>query len=453
MKKIILLSSMLLTLCLCAKERVEFFLDYNTFYRVNAQSANVEFYFSVPVKQLVYDDSLKASFTINLKVYDKDKLIAGDYFGQYSFLSSEKEKTGGGEAPSQTALNLKPGSYRLKAVVTDLVSKDSAVIDIPQASGRFTIPEPGKNFGLSGVQLGTKILKDAKPGTDFVKNGLMILPNPRKIYRTHNPFLSYYAEAYNLVKDHDYRINWEIYTPDGKFVRKGDAPIEIKATGSTTAVFDKVKIFYLKSGTYKFLLRLTDIGGKDSVYTSNNFYIFRPLDFEKKFFAADSLGDLFDILPEEKISEEFAQLAAIFTTKDKATVDQLNEKGKRGYLKKFWQEREAKDPDARQKFLYLVELADKDYSTVNIKGWNTDRGRVLIKMGEPDKKDINLVTKGKMDHEVWTYFNTNNIFVFADMHGFNDFKLIHSDYPGEKNDPNWETKLQKRSKGGIDMGE
>jgi len=71
-------------------------------------------------------------------------------------------------------------------------------------------------------------------------------------------------------------------------------------------------------------------------------------------------------------------------------------------------------------------------------------------MGEPDKKDQLVLNKGTLDHEIWLYYSSNSKFVFTDSHGLGDYKLIHSDYPGEKSDPNWENKLKTRSSG-MDM--
>lgn len=450
MKKILLFCALLIPIIVSAKDKLDFVLDYSCFKQTGSDLGRVELYFSVPVKSLQYNDSLQASFSIKVQVFDGSKLLASDYFGQYSFLKSKNELNSGGEAPSQTNIELAPGTYRLKAVVTDLASKDSAVIEIPQASEKFKIVSPDHKMAVSNIQLSSKMVSAEKNSDQFVKNGMLIIPNPRKLFGTHNPFLSYYAELYNLQKDKDYRLNWEIYTSEGKFIRKGDQPLYLKGSESVKAVFDKVKIYYLKSGSYNFMLRLADQAGVDSVFRSNNFYIYRPLDFEKKVFATDSLADLFEVLPDDKIDDEYAQLSAVFSQKEQSISDQLNESGKRNFLKKYWQEKESADPDARNKFLYLVALADREYSTVNIKGWKTDRGRVLIKMGEPDKKDQLVLNKGTLDHEIWLYYSSNSKFVFTDSHGLGNYKLIHSDYPGEKSDPNWESKLKSRSGGSMD---
>jgi len=450
MRKFLLFCGLLIPLIAGAKDKLDFVLDYSCFSKPASDLQKVELYFSVPVKSLKYNDSLQASFSIKVQIFDNSRLVASDYFGQYSSLKSKSELTSGSEAPSQTTLELAPGIYRLKAVVTDLASKDSAVIEIPQVSEKFKVTAPGNKLAISNIQLSSKMIPAEKPTDQFVKNGMLIIPNPRKLFGTHNPFLSYYAELYNLEKDKDYRLNWEIYTPEGKFIRKGDQPLVLKGSETAKAVFDKIKIYYLKSGSYNFLLRLADQAGTDSVYRSNSFFIYRPLDFEKKVFAADSLADLFEVLPDEKINEEYTQLSAVFSQKEQNISDQLNEAGKRNFLKKYWQEKESADPDARNKFLYLVALADQNYSTVNTKGWKTDRGRVLIKMGEPDKKDQLVLNKGTLDHEIWLYYSSNSKFVFTDSHGLGDYKLIHSDYPGEKSDPNWENKLKTRSSG-MDM--
>ena len=83
----------------------------------------------------------------------------------------------------------------------------------------------------------------------------------------------------------------------------------------------------------------------------------------------------------------------------------------------------------------------------NKEGWETDRGRVFLMAGKPDTQEAILSNQNKLDHEIWRYFKENYIFVFLDKHGLSDFRLIHSNYEGEKQNPRWEEKLEKKMLG------
>ena len=150
-----------------------------------------------------------------------------------------------------------------------------------------------------------------------------------------------------------------------------------------------------------------------------------------------------EVLSNKNILEEFEQVYTVLDKKEKRIADKLNENGKVNFLKRYWDRKEENDSDAREKFLYLVSLANKDYSSGTKQGWKTDRGRILITHGSPDKIDKETYATDTNDHEIWSYFNGDYTFVFADIHGFGEFTLIHSNFTGEKYDENWEDRIKK----------
>lgn len=454
------------------EQKVDFYLDYATFYRGVVNKSYVEIYIAVPMKSLTYNEDMRGSFSISVQVFDEEnKIVAEDYWGQKVRVGSEEEKFSTSEFPAITKFSIKPGTYRLLVEVKDLTSGVSSEIDIPYSSGKFIVKDfyeklyDDKEIAISSVQLCSKILRikeiDKNEKSDFEKNGYDVLPNPRKLYGTFRPFMEYMVELYGLEKDKKYFLMWTIKGNDGKVILKSDYK-EKKSPASTMALTGKAKIHSLKTGSYFFNLYLSNnpkaLDEDDAIIsTMNNFFIFRKIDFTKNQknrevkeminIDKESIEDYDFVitLNDKEIENEYEIVKeTLLPEAEKKLSSQLNTDGKRNFLNRFWIEKEKKVQDSRKLFLAAVNYVNSRYSMGNKKGWQTDRGRVFLKVGKPDTDESILSNQSKFDHEIWRYFKENYIFVFLDKHGLNDFRVIHSNYEGEKFDPRWEDKIEKK---------
>jgi GWxTD domain-containing protein len=116
----------------------------------------------------------------------------------------------------------------------------------------------------------------------------------------------------------------------------------------------------------------------------------------------------------------------------------------------FWQKR---DPDPstpgnefREEFYGRLQYANERYAVRSMEGWETDRGRTVIKFGSPSAIEPHLYDRGFKPYEVWQYNNIPGegqaIFVFADRDGFGEFEMIHSTVAGERKLANWQEELR-----------
>ena len=74
---------------------------------------------------------------------------------------------------------------------------------------------------------------------------------------------------------------------------------------------------------------------------------------------------------------------------------------------------------------------------MKIKGRYTDRGRIYIKYGEPDEIYKATWELGSKDREHWYYYSQKMEFVFVDIDGSGNFRLIYSSKEDEPTWPNW----------------
>ncbi|MCK4979922.1 MAG: GWxTD domain-containing protein [Candidatus Delongbacteria bacterium] len=509
MKKYLYIALLILVPTLLSKG--VFYLDYACYDRDRLEKTKVDIYISVPIQSLEFDKSLTSVFSVKIYVYDGDKLIAEDKWKQKYTLMNEGDKFSGVEIPALSTMYLAPGYYRLLAKVEDLNTKKVETIDIPQNSKKFSVAKFEDKFSVSTIQLASKIItNDVIKDSEFFKQGVIVLPNPSKVFGTRRPFLFFYAEVYGLQKGNKVDYKWHITDKDGKNIKEGKFQTK-ESPGKAIVLANRLPIQNIKTGLYNFHLEISKNGS--TLESSNNFYIYRTLDFrEKAAMKFEDISNAIEVLSEKtldieisrnissekkkeleekgieakrsflieywdesKLGEnervdrfeyfselankdylgslegqsnrnmllEFDQVYSVLSRKEKDLADKLNNNGKVNFLTKYWEKKEIEDPDAREKFLYYVSLANKDYSTSKEEGWETDRGRILITHGSPDRIDKETYATDMKDHEIWNYFNGNYTFVFADTHGFGEFSLIHSDFSGEREDPNWEEKIKK----------
>lgn len=105
-----------------------------------------------------------------------------------------------------------------------------------------------------------------------------------------------------------------------------------------------------------------------------------------------------------------------------------SESEKRNKLLKYWI---TKDPSPNTSFnelmneFYLrVDFAQKEFISISQKnGAKTDRGKIYILNGKPEKTERNVNTEGKVV-EIWYYKSPDRTYTFIDYKGDGTFKLV-----------------------------
>jgi GWxTD domain-containing protein len=146
----------------------------------------------------------------------------------------------------------------------------------------------------------------------------------------------------------------------------------------------------------------------------------------------------------EELDETFAVSRYIANDYEQDQWKKLTtEDAKRKFLFNFWNSRDKNTatPQNEYKSEYFdrVKTANERYTTIQKKGWKTDRGRVLITYGEPSEIERYPNQVDTKPYEIWKYeqLEGGTIFVFADLSGFNDYVLLHSTMRGELRDDLW----------------
>lgn len=108
----------------------------------------------------------------------------------------------------------------------------------------------------------------------------------------------------------------------------------------------------------------------------------------------------------------------------------ISKKGEeqRAYFMELWK---ANDPtpatpenELVEEYYFRVDYANLNFSTVSAEGWRTDRGRIYILLGPPDRINRHYREFDTPPYELWIYNNLNRKYYFSDKNNTGDFKLV-----------------------------
>ena len=358
---------------------------------------------------------------------------------------------------------LENGVYDIDLKLSDPMSTKEAL----SSSTRFTIDFTEDAISFSDFMIlesytaseSKSILN--KSGYDLIPNlgeGAYFLDDAEKR-------LDFYIEWYNTQKDtsthNGYLLNYYIENEQSHKPITGFNSVKRKTKDKQRAFLGGFEISELPSGNYNLVLALLNKKGvgvlQKRVFFQrrNSSTIMKPQDFASLHSSSSFVNDFDNI---EQLAEHISSLFPIATQREWAFASNQLEKWNLSEMKQyfhgFWYNRNPIDPElAWLKYLDGVNQANKMYSTISVKGFAVDRGRVFLQYGTPDYIENSVHENYTLPYQIWTYYKieklTNKIFIFAESAlGTNDYELIHSTMLGEKNNVNWRNFIN-RERGAV----
>jgi GWxTD domain-containing protein len=258
-----------------------------------------------------------------------------------------------------------------------------------------------------------------------------------------------YAELYNLNFEggptDSFLLNYRILNRDGSLFHNYGEIIENKP-GSSAVITNVLRLNGIGPGRYELSLIAHDFMSETADTALRRFIIF------------PESGDLAPIITQ--ISKHPYDTASITTRmnlvkylmapQQLAMLETLNDTGKIRFIDQFFEDNDP-DPstvrneyldDAFSRFIY----ANENFSTLpeTNDGWKMDRGRVMMQYGVwSERKEIPTPAFGK-PWEKWTFYSLEggSIFIFQDIDGYGDYRLVHSTVKGEIYSAAWEQILK-----------
>ncbi|NND72455.1 MAG: GWxTD domain-containing protein [Rhodothermales bacterium] len=382
----------------------------------------------------VWQDSLSLDFVLS----DTSGLQEGQYFVH------------------QIRSTVPPGEYRIEVEVPAnddemraplLLQRDLVVPDFSDQS----------LVGLSDLTLATSIERSDDRESQFYKNGLSVRPNANQLFGNTLKNIFYYVEAYNLAAATGgddyvslvYISEANTASPEGGLQKRSQRPAQ-----SPDVIVGSFDISTLPSGSYFLKVALLNMDNEALVEQGRKFFVYNPSVQRELPLAAEVTFETseFASMSEEEVDLAYDRIDIITTQQERRRARATKDlDGRRRYLMDFWHKRDPNpgtlSNEFRDEFYQRIQFANERYSTGFSEGWQTDRGRIIVKHGVPGNVEPHLYDRDKVPHEIWEYNNIPGegqaIFVFADRSGFGEFELIHSTVTGERRLSNWQTELLK----------
>jgi GWxTD domain-containing protein len=126
--------------------------------------------------------------------------------------------------------------------------------------------------------------------------------------------------------------------------------------------------------------------------------------------------------------EQLNQLRLVINQADYNKLKSVSSENLQEAINNYWQRI---DPDPfvvdnlyRDTFYSRVKYADENFGVRSyVDGWQSDRGRVYLKYGEPDQIVSDVFPVGRDPSIIWRYYNINKEFVFYDLRGYGNYEL------------------------------
>ena len=350
--------------------------------------------------------------------------------------------TPGAESVEPFAFAVAPGRYDVQIAVEDSASGARDTVDLPVTGfgGR-----PGASDLLLAYGIRPANGADTTAGPAEVRKGnLFIASAPDLALTPDRAVLWYYCEVY---RDSAGTVPWllRVIGADGRLV------VATPATGSAVSagggrIAASIDLSGLPPGTYS--LGLAIGAGGDTV---TRLATFRMTGFETgRLVAAATSGegpppDMFSDATEARLDSLFAPLVYIAEGNEMQVYPGLTVPGKLRFLREFWRRRDPSpgtpENETQVGFYERIKQADRRFREgggAEVPGWRTDRGRVLIRYGEPD--DVRRMPQSAADFpwEAWKYTRERNLkFVFLDRTRLGHYSLIYSNDRLERTPGDW----------------
>ncbi|HLU84356.1 MAG TPA: GWxTD domain-containing protein [Vicingaceae bacterium] len=381
-------------------------------------------------------------------------------FKKYNLLSPETEDTTNlANFIDQQRISLPNGNYEFEINIKDLNSTLPAFKSVQLLNVNYN----DKKMAISDVEFVESLTKTTTKSI-ISKSGYDILPYTSDFYPENIEKIAFYAEIYNIDKylgeGESYLLTYSIESYETNtivgnlkgFTRETAKPVNI--------LLKSFNIGNLASGNYNLVIEARDKSNELMIQKKVFFQRSNPslvldvanIDFDNTFVTAMDEKQLTEYI---KCIEPISSAVELNYARNqlKGKDNELMQK----YFYNFWHTRNALNPQEEwEKYKKEVEVVNKEFSTAIKKGYETDRGRVYLKHGKPNTIVEQKNEPSAYPYEIWHYYKVENFsnirFVFYNPDLIsNDYPILHSNLPGELNNPQWKVHLHKRTNQPVDM--
>ncbi len=419
-------------------------------YAGTPEKTAIEFVFKFSENGLTYREGY-GRLMIEFGLYDSSGRLLENYLWTVDHFIDEKgpqQKVFGGIE----RFEVRPGRYGVGMKLTDglnLSRYDSTgfVLDVRRI-------DPNA-LALSDIELTREMAPTTDTTHPFARGGYILMRNIDGLIGPPDFHLNSYVEIYNAdrIPSSEFHLHWLIADSSGRGVYLRDTLLQ-RPAGPVIFDVNSVVVEGLRSGWY--LLAAKVFNGRrgiatDSVEVVRSFAVWNPrIDSlyttrqEHLALRSEVVDPIYAGMKESELDAEYAIAEYIMGENKRNVWKQLSgAEAKSRFLTQFWMllDDDLSTPENpfRDDYFKRVETARQlYYSQSTPKGWDSDRGRILLVYGEPDGIERRPSEPNRRPYEIWRYNTSQVEFVFVDMGQTGAYRLVHSTARNEIRYPEWE---------------
>ncbi len=406
-----------LTSVILNETRKTILVDYCVFVDVEAGKSRLEVYFQVYNSALKFkatEDVFKAEYEVDVAILDKKGRRTAGQMAEKSITVPDEARANSSTEfrTSQIILFLDPGKYDVRFVLKDKIADKKITREFVANANQLKAGQPHLSDILFAMAAGPA----DSTSDQFVKGNLVVVPSVAHNYGGEEEGrLLFYLEIYR-GKEADETVTVQT------LLRRKKGEMVYRDTLST--ILDKplasqlrqISIEEFLPGEYELEVELQGRRGK-------------KLDEKKGEFRINWTEES---LLEHNWSLMVRQIELIAESQELKPLKEANTiEERRAALKDFWA---AKDPfpesprnELKIEFYRRISYANDKFGYLTRPGWETDRGRVLVRYGQPDQIEDVPFSIDTYPYQDWHYYKNGRYlkFRFIDDNHDGDYRLVY----------------------------
>lgn len=421
-----------------------------TIFKIPGGKAYIEFYLSINGKSLNYTEvegGIQANLEMTYLIEKGKEVIAFEKFRLNSPIYKNSMEIQ--DIIDMKRISVPNGKYKFTLLARDLVCGKMDTVSQDLREVNFT----DDKLELSEIELATNIQATTEK-TSFTKHGFEIAPNFPQLYDDFNQNLYFYQEIYNshktLGEGEVFLMEYGIRSVKSNKVIANLNALKRLQTDEVIPVIQNFNLKELPTGRYK--LHVAIKNKKNEVITEKEIEFYQSNTSLINYSAVESENTFVDSLTNKDELAEYircltpiASISELQFAQNQLAYSDLNLMQR--FFLNFWMSRDNTNPErAWNEYKREVDLVQEMFGYGGVKGYTTDRGRIYLKYGKPSAMQNVPYQRDTYPYSIWQYYKLGGrtdrkIIFYSPSMEMLGYQVLHSNIPGEINNPNWQAEL------------